>query len=59
MLLGDALALRPVQSGPWLRGSAAGQLARVTVEGLIRAHVRATHKGICHPPLMVWLGYRR
>lgn len=30
------------------------QLACFTVEGLIRASVRASHKGICYPPDVIW-----
>jgi ADP-ribosylglycohydrolase len=34
-------------------------LACFTVEGLIRACVRGSHKGICHPPSVVWHAYCR
>jgi ADP-ribosylglycohydrolase len=45
-------------TGP-LAASSAGQLACFTVEGLIRAHVRGMHKGMCHPPSVVWYAYKR
>ncbi|MGW0434927.1 hypothetical protein ACWDV4_20605 [Micromonospora sp. NPDC003197] len=56
LMLGDAIGgtggnVPP--DGP-LPATSAGQLACFTVEGLIRAHVRGMHKGICHPPSVVW-----
>lgn len=61
LVLGDALgatggAVPP--SGP-LSATSAGQLACFTVEGTIRASVRGNHKGICHPPGVVWHAYHR
>ncbi|GIH11208.1 ADP-ribosylglycohydrolase [Rhizocola hellebori] len=44
--------------GP-LIGTSAGQLVCFTVEGVIRAHVRISHRGICHPPSVVWHAYHR
>jgi ADP-ribosylglycohydrolase len=35
------------------------QLAAFSLEGAIRAMVRADHKGICHPPSVVWHAYCR
>lgn len=35
------------------------QLAAFTVEGMIRASMRMTHKGICSPPHVIWNAYRR
>jgi len=35
------------------------QMTLWTVEGLIRASVRASLKGICHPPSVVWYAYLR
>jgi len=35
------------------------QMTLFTVEGMIRAVVRGTLKGICHPPAVVWHAYRR
>lgn len=35
------------------------QLAAFTLEGAIRAVMRADHKGICHPPGVVWHAYCR
>lgn len=52
LLLGDAVA-------EWggtgvMHGTCAGQLACFALEGATRAHVRAMHKGICHPPSVVF-----
>ncbi|MFJ4982361.1 ADP-ribosylglycohydrolase family protein [Streptomyces sp. NPDC088732] len=44
--------------GP-LRAGVSTQLACFTVEGTIRALVRGDHKGICHPPSVVWHAYGR
>ncbi|MGW4501413.1 ADP-ribosylglycohydrolase family protein [Micromonospora sp. NPDC004336] len=60
LMLGDAVGAsggRVPAVGP-LRATSAGQLACFTVEGLIRAHVRHRHRGICHPPSVVWESYR-
>ncbi|WP_199729372.1 ADP-ribosylglycohydrolase family protein [Micromonospora sp. M71_S20] len=60
LMLGDAIGATGgtvPASGP-LPATAAGQLACFTVDGLIRAHVRQRHRGICHPPSMVWESYR-
>ncbi|MFG1779766.1 ADP-ribosylglycohydrolase family protein [Micromonospora sp. NPDC049051] len=60
LMLGDAVGATGgsvPESGP-LRASSAGQLACFTIDGLIRAHVRHRHRGICHPPSMVWESYR-
>lgn len=43
---------------PWPSG-VSSQLAAFTAEGMIRASVRYAHKGICHPPSVVWHAYRR
>jgi len=37
----------------------ATQLTLFTVEGLLRAITRARHKGICHPPTVVFHAYQR
>jgi ADP-ribosylglycohydrolase len=58
LLLGDAMAPQVPDEG-WLPNSSAGQLACFTVEGIIRAHVRYSHRGICHPPAVVWHAYTR
>jgi ADP-ribosylglycohydrolase len=34
-------------------------LACCTIEGIIRASIRSTHKGVCHPPSVVWHAYHR
>ncbi|MCK1806838.1 MULTISPECIES: ADP-ribosylglycohydrolase family protein [Micromonospora] len=61
LMLGDAVGVTgghlPTE-GP-LRATSAGQLACFTIEGIIRADVRGTHKGICHPPSVVWHAYTR
>ncbi|MDM4780844.1 ADP-ribosylglycohydrolase family protein [Micromonospora sp. b486] len=61
LMLGDAVGVTgghlPAE-GP-LRATSAGQLACFTVEGIIRADVRGSHKGICHPPSVVWHAYTR
>ncbi|MFH8805089.1 ADP-ribosylglycohydrolase family protein [Streptomyces sp. NPDC017936] len=44
--------------GP-LRAGVSTQLACFTAEGTIRAIVRGNHKGICHPPSVVWHAYCR
>jgi ADP-ribosylglycohydrolase len=60
LALGDAVG---VQSQPPRQGvlpsTCAGQLACFTVDGIIRASVRFAHKGICHPPSVVWHAYTR
>lgn len=61
LLLGDAVGTaggRPSADG-LLPAGGGGQLACWTMEGLIRALVRFDHKGICHPPGVVWYAYRR
>ncbi|MEU3659862.1 ADP-ribosylglycohydrolase family protein [Streptomyces sp. NPDC032940] len=45
-------------SGP-LRAGVGTQLACFTAEGIIRAMVRMSHKGICHPPSVVLHAYCR
>ncbi|MGK5518908.1 ADP-ribosylglycohydrolase family protein [Micromonospora sp. URMC 107] len=60
LMLGDAMGATGgtvPASGP-LRATSAGQLACFTMDGLIRAHVRHRHRGICHPPSVVWESYR-
>jgi ADP-ribosylglycohydrolase len=61
LVLGDAIGAAGVDvpSSGVLRATSAAQLACFTMEGVIRAHVRATHKGICHPPGVVWHAYTR
>ncbi len=44
--------------GP-LRAGVSTRLACFTAEGTIRASVRGKHKGICHPPSVVWHAYCR
>jgi ADP-ribosylglycohydrolase len=45
-------------AGP-LRAGVCTQLVCFTVEGSIRASVRGSHKGICHPPSVLWHAYCR
>jgi hypothetical protein len=61
LVLGDAIGAADAEaaSGGTLRATSAAQLACFTIEGVIRAHVRMTHKGICHPPGVVWHAYAR
>ena len=46
------------QPGP-LTGTCLTQLACFTLEGGIRAHERAIHKGICHVPSVIWHAWCR
>lgn len=61
LLLGDALGASrgSVPATGLLHAGAGGQLACWTVEGLIRAHVRGSHKGITTPSGVVWHAYHR
>jgi len=59
LALGDALT-RPDQPDPrLLLGTTTTQLACFTAEGLIRAMVRADHRGIGPVPLVLFFAYRR
>jgi ADP-ribosylglycohydrolase len=61
LLLGDAVGAiggKPPPTGV-LPAKCAGQLACFTVDGMIRSNVRSSHKGICHPPSVVWHAYHR
>lgn len=42
-----------------IRAGVSAQLSAFTTEGLIRAMVRMSHKGICSPPDVIWHAYRR
>ncbi|MEV0898240.1 ADP-ribosylglycohydrolase family protein [Actinoplanes sp. NPDC049802] len=61
LVLGDAIGAvgAEVPSAGPLSATTGAQLACFTIEGVIRAHVRATHRGICHPPSVVWHAYTR
>ncbi|KHD75993.1 hypothetical protein MB27_19040 [Actinoplanes utahensis] len=61
LVLGDAIGAAGAEVPPdgSLRATTGAQLACFTMEGVIRAHVRATHRGICHPPSVVWHAYTR
>ncbi|SCG38782.1 ADP-ribosylglycohydrolase family protein [Micromonospora coxensis] len=61
LMLGDAIGATggKVPDDGLLPSTCAGQLACYTVEGLIRAWIRADLKGICHPPSVVWHAYHR
>ncbi|WP_245685442.1 ADP-ribosylglycohydrolase family protein, partial [Streptomyces yerevanensis] len=61
LALGDTLGAAKGKlpaDGP-LRAGVSTQLACFTAEGTIRAWVRGEHKGICHPPSVVWHAYCR
>jgi ADP-ribosylglycohydrolase len=58
LALGDALGSGPPPVGV-LRAGVGTQLACFTVEGLIRASMRMSHKGICHAPGVIWHAYCR
>jgi ADP-ribosylglycohydrolase len=61
LALGDTLGAargKLPADGP-LRAGVSTQLACFTAEGTIRAWVRGEHKGICHPPSVVWHAYCR
>ncbi|WP_245685594.1 ADP-ribosylglycohydrolase family protein, partial [Streptomyces yerevanensis] len=61
LALGDTLGAargKLPADGP-LRAGVSTQLACFTAEGTIRALVRGAHKGICHPPSVVWHAYCR
>lgn len=60
LLLGDARAYRDPGPTSWLTGSAAGQLACCTVEGLIRRQVAQRTGGLDgSPSFWVWFAFRR
>ncbi|MFD6903670.1 ADP-ribosylglycohydrolase family protein [Streptomyces sp. NPDC060077] len=61
LALGDTVGAargKPPVSGP-LRAGVSTQLACFTAEGIVRAMVRMTHKGLCHPPSVVLHAYCR
>ncbi|MEU7889006.1 ADP-ribosylglycohydrolase family protein [Microbispora bryophytorum] len=59
LALGDSLGRGTMPtSGPIVAGVST-QLAAFTIDGVIRASIRSTHKGICHPPSVVWHAYCR
>ena len=58
LALGEALGNHPPPVGA-LRSGVATQLACFTIEGLIRAGMRTSHKGNCHPPGVIWHAYCR
>ncbi|MEU4714473.1 ADP-ribosylglycohydrolase family protein [Micromonospora purpureochromogenes] len=61
LMLGDAIGATggKVPASGTLRATSAGQLACFTIEGIIRANIRGTHKGNCHPPSVVRHAYTR
>jgi hypothetical protein len=59
LALGDALTRPDQPASGLLLGTATTQLACFTAEGLIRALVRADHRGIGPAPVAVWFAYRR
>lgn len=46
-------------AGGVIRSGVSAQLAAFTTEGLIRAMVRMSHRGICNPFDVIWRAYRR
>lgn len=58
LALGDAMGNHPPPTG-MLPSGVATQLACFTVEGLTRASMRMSHKGICHAPSVIWHAYCR
>ncbi|MEV8068327.1 ADP-ribosylglycohydrolase family protein [Streptomyces sp. NPDC085995] len=61
LAVGDTLgaARGELPAGVTLRAGVSTQLACFTAEGTIRALVRGDHKGICHPPSVLWHAYCR
>ncbi|MEU6476102.1 ADP-ribosylglycohydrolase family protein [Streptomyces sp. NPDC047017] len=61
LAVGDTLgaARGALPDGVALRAGVSTQLACFTAEGTIRALVRGDHKGICHPPSVLWHAYCR
>jgi ADP-ribosylglycohydrolase len=55
--MGKARGRLPAEGS--LRAGVSTQLACFTVDGTIRAFVRGAHKGVCHPPSVVWHAYCR
>ncbi len=59
LALGESLAFaQPDPLTPLLAGPCT-QLAAFSTEGTIRASMRTLHKGICHPPSVLWAAYCR
>ncbi|MER7499412.1 ADP-ribosylglycohydrolase family protein [Nonomuraea pusilla] len=59
LALGDGLGRGAAPaSGPVLAGVST-QLAAFTIDGVIRAWIRAENRGVCHPPSVVWHAYCR
>ncbi|WP_182905641.1 ADP-ribosylglycohydrolase family protein [Microbispora sp. H13382] len=59
LALGESLSRGAVPASGPIRAGVSTQLAAFTIDGVIRASVRAAHKGICHPPSVVWHAYCR
>ncbi|GAA5066577.1 ADP-ribosylglycohydrolase family protein [Streptomyces similanensis] len=61
LAVGDTLgaARGELPAGVTLRAGVSTQLACFTAEGTIRALVRGDHKGVCHPPSVLWHAYCR
>ena len=57
LLIGDAYD-ELAGNGP-IRGTCASHLSLFTLEGLVRACVRADHKGICRPTGVIWHAWCR
>ncbi|GAB1329111.1 ADP-ribosylglycohydrolase family protein [Streptomyces sennicomposti] len=61
LAVGDTLGAAggELPAGVPLRAGVSTQLACFTAEGTIRALVRGDHKGVCHPPSVLWHAYCR
>lgn len=61
LALGDSVgsARGELPSAGPLRAGVTTQLAAFTIDGVVRAVMRSLHKGICHPPSVVWHAYCR
>lgn len=60
LALGESIGLGALTLGAQpIKAGVATQLAAFTVEGYIRAAVRWAHRGICHPPSVIWRAYCR
>ncbi|GAA3120414.1 ADP-ribosylglycohydrolase family protein [Planomonospora alba] len=59
LALGDSVGRGVVPASGPIRAGVSTQLAAFTIDGIIRAWIRGEHKGVCHPPSVVWHAYCR
>ncbi|WP_327045977.1 ADP-ribosylglycohydrolase family protein [Microbispora sp. NBC_01189] len=59
LALGESLGRGTAPTSGPVRTGVGAQLAAFTIEGVIRASVRVSHRGICHPPSVIWHAYCR